>query len=96
MFYDFSIIEHWKTFDNIEKWYNEAVNIEPDIMLMLIGNKIDLVDARQVSEEEGKALADKLGIVYFETSALNKDLVEEAFRTLAFLFIQDTKITEIL
>ncbi|MHA1611375.1 MAG: GTP-binding protein [Promethearchaeota archaeon] len=83
-----------ETFDNIEKWYKEAVTVERDIMLMLIGNKIDLVEDRQVSEEEGKVLADKLGIIYFETSALNKDLVDEAFRTLAFLFIQDTKITE--
>ncbi len=83
-----------ETFDNIEKWYQEAVSVEPDMMLMLIGNKIDLVDSREVSKEEGKALADKLGITYFETSALNRDLVEEAFRTLAFLFIQDTKITE--
>ena len=83
-----------ETFDNIERWYKEAIGAESDMMLMLIGNKIDLVDIRQVSKEEGKALADKLGIIYFETSALDRDLVEEAFRTLAFLFIQDTKISE--
>lgn len=83
-----------ETFDNIRKWYQEAIRAEPEIMLMLVANKIDLVNARQVTEEEGKALAEELGIAYFETSALDKDLVDEAFRTLAFLFIKDSKITE--
>ncbi len=83
-----------ETFDNIERWYNESIKVEKDIMLMLIANKIDLEDARVVTTEQGKALAEKLGIAYFETSALNKDIVEEAFRTLAFFFIQNQKIVK--
>ena len=81
-----------ETFANIENWYKEATRVEKDIFLMLVANKIDLIDDRQVSQEEGKNLAEKLGISYFETSALNKDIVDEVFRTMAFLFIQKEKI----
>jgi Ras-related protein Rab-11A len=77
-----------ETFDNIKKWHGESIQVEKDIMLMLIANKIDIADARVVTEAEGKALAEELGIVYFETSAINKDIVEEAFKTLAFMFIK--------
>ena len=36
---------------------------------MLCGNKIDLADARQVSEAEGKQMAENYKIKYFEASA---------------------------
>jgi GTPase SAR1 family protein len=55
---------------------------------MLIGNKIDLIDERKVSKEEGEALAEKLSIPYFETSAKEKDIVDEAFKMLAFSLVQ--------
>jgi small GTP-binding protein len=80
-----------ETFDNVEKWYNESIKIVPEVQLMLIANKIDLEGERVVNSEEGKALADKLGISYFETSALNKDIVDEAFKTLGFIFIQNQR-----
>ena len=57
-------------------------------MLMLIANKVDLEDSRQVTEEQGKALANELQITYMEISALNKEIVNEAFKALGFLFIQ--------
>ena len=80
-----------ETFENIKNWYNEAMQDESNVMLILIANKIDLVNERKVTEEEGKALAEKLKVPYLETSALNKDIVDEAFKTLAFLFIRINK-----
>lgn len=85
-----------ETFEEIKNWYNEAKNVEDNIMLILVANKIDLENEREVTEEEGKALAEKLNISYLETSALNKDIVDEAFKTLAFLFIRDNKLMKIL
>ena len=79
------------TFEGIENWYKEAKDVEPNIMLILVANKIDLENERKVTEEEGKALAEKLEVPYMETSALNKDIVDEAFKTLAFLFVRDHK-----
>lgn len=83
-----------ETYANIEKWYKEATRVEPDIMLMLVGNKIDKVEERQVTKEQGQQLSEKLGIPYIETTAIDKDVVEEAFRTLAFMFLEGMKITE--
>jgi small GTP-binding protein len=79
-----------ETFTNIEKWFKEVVQgAGQNIVVILIGNKIDLVNERKVTKEQGEQLAAKLQIPYFETSALNKDIVEEAFKMLAFRLLQD-------
>ena len=78
-----------ETYKNIEKWFKETIRgAGENINLMLIANKIDLETERQVSREEGEKLAEKLGIPYFETSAQNKDIVDEAFKMLAFILVQ--------
>ena len=50
--------------------------------MILVGNKCDLEDERQVSFEEGRALADKYGIPFIETSAKTGQNVEEMLETL--------------
>lgn len=50
---------------------------------MLVGNKSDLEANRQVKAEEGKTLADSLGIKFLETSAKDAVNVEKAFTTLS-------------
>ena len=47
--------------------------------IMLIGNKNDLEHRRAVSTEEGKAFADKHGLIFMETSAKTAYNVEQAF-----------------
>ena len=49
---------------------------------VLIGNKADLVDQRRVDEEDARALADSLGLKYFETSAATGTNVEFAIDSL--------------
>lgn len=89
-------VTRYETFQNIEKWYNEIRESEPNIMLLIVGNKVDLVKERKVSKTEGKILAKKLGMKYLETSALNKDFVEEAFRTLGFFYILKNRVVKII
>lgn len=48
-----------------------------------MGNKSDLEASRQVKTEEGKTLADSLGIKFLETSAKDAVNVEKAFTTLS-------------
>ena len=48
-----------------------------------MGNKSDWVEKRAVSEEQGRELANELGIKFIETSARINEGVEEAFFTLA-------------
>jgi Ras-related protein Rab-8A len=50
---------------------------------VLIGNKSDWTDKRAVTEEEGRELAEELGIKFIETSAKINEGVEDAFFTLA-------------
>jgi Ras-related protein Rab-8A len=62
---------------NIEQHASEGVN------KILVGNKSDWTDKRAISEEEGRELAQELGIKFIETSAKINEGVEEAFFTLA-------------
>ena len=50
---------------------------------VLIGNKSDWTDKRAVTEDQGRELAEELGIKFIETSAKINEGVEDAFFTLA-------------
>ena len=51
-------------------------------MKILVGNKCDLKDQRQVSFQEGKEFAESLGMQFMETSAKDKINIDEAFLSL--------------
>ncbi|MHA1217335.1 MAG: ADP-ribosylation factor-like protein [Candidatus Heimdallarchaeaceae archaeon] len=69
-----------QSFENLDTWIREARTESPRIMLMLVGNKNDLEDLRDVSTEEGKKYAKDSGCIGFiETSAKNGINVENAF-----------------
>ncbi|KFK41807.1 hypothetical protein AALP_AA2G174400 [Arabis alpina] len=68
------------TFENIKKWLFELRDFaNPDIVVVLVGNKSDLRQSREVEEDEGKTLAESEGLYFLETSALENVNVEEAF-----------------
>jgi Ras-related protein Rab-8A len=73
--YGWADIRTWHA--NIEQHASEGVN------KILIGNKSDWQDKRQITPEQGRALADEFGIRFMETSAKVNEGVEEAFFTLA-------------
>jgi GTPase SAR1 family protein len=50
---------------------------------ILIGNKCDWEEKRQVSTQQGQALADELGIPFLEVSAKSNINIEKAFYSLA-------------
>jgi Ras-related protein Rab-2A len=52
-------------------------NGNPDMTIMLIGNKCDLDARRQVSFEEGERFAKENGLIFTETSAKTAFNVEE-------------------
>lgn len=52
-----------------------------NVVTILVGNKSDLRDAREVSTAEGKALAEAQGLFFMETSALDSSNVAAAFQT---------------
>lgn len=69
------------TFENVERWLKELRDhAEPNIVIMLVGNKSDLRHRRAVSTEEAMAFAEVNNLAFIETSALDATGVEEAFR----------------
>ena len=68
------------TFDNIDKWIKELISINSNkISISLIGNKSDLSLLRQVSKDEAEKKANKYGIKFYETSALDSTNIKNAF-----------------
>lgn len=61
----------------MEQHASEGVN------KILVGNKCDWEEKRQVSTEQGQALADELGIPFMEVSAKTNINIEKAFYSLA-------------
>lgn len=52
-----------------------------NVVTILVGNKSDLKDAREVTTAEGKSIAEAQGLFFMETSALDSSNVSAAFRT---------------
>ncbi|RAL54394.1 unnamed protein product [Cuscuta campestris] len=68
------------TFDSIPRWLEELqTHSDTTVARMLVGNKFDLGNIRDVSVEEGKALAEANGLFFMETSALDSTNVKQAF-----------------
>ncbi|KAG4920120.1 hypothetical protein JHK85_049691 [Glycine max] len=71
-----------QSFDHIPRWLEELRNhADKNIVIILIGNKSDLENQRQVPTEDAKEFAEKEGLFFLETSALEATNVETAFMT---------------
>jgi Ras-related protein Rab-1A len=69
-----------ETFENVRNWIHEIERYAAEhVCKMLIGNKADLTNLRQVSTERAQELATKLQIPYFETSAKTNANVQQMF-----------------
>ncbi|CAD5179727.1 ras-related protein RABA2a-like [Musa acuminata AAA Group] len=69
------------TFENVSRWLKELRDhADPNIVIMLIGNKTDLKQLRAVASEDAQSYAETEGLSYIETSALEATNVEQAFQ----------------
>ena len=76
-----------ETFEELDSWIENLMSrAEPDIQVILVGNKIDKVrkdpGCRQVDIEEAQSLAQRHGFLFIETSAFTSSNVSTAFETL--------------
>lgn len=68
------------TYESAERWLKELYDhADPHIVVMLVGNKSDLESMRTVPTDEAKDFAEKKGLQFMETSALDSTNVEDAF-----------------
>lgn len=69
------------TFENVSRWLKELRDhADSNIVIMLIGNKTDLKHLRAVATEDAQSYAEKEGLSFIETSALEAINVEKAFQ----------------
>jgi GTPase SAR1 family protein len=70
------------SFEDAAQWIGELrKHGNPGVSILLIGNKKDL--SRQVTTNDGAALARKLGVGFMETSAKSGDGVRDSFEKAA-------------
>lgn len=71
------------TYENVERWLRELRDhADQNIVIMLVGNKSDLRHLRAVPTDEAKAFAERNGLSFIETSALDSTNVETAFQNI--------------
>ncbi|XAR49336.1 hypothetical protein NMG60_11032505 [Bertholletia excelsa] len=69
------------SFENISRWLKELRDhADSNIIIMLIGNKTDLKHLRAVATEDAQGFAEREGLSFIETSALEAVNVEKAFQ----------------
>ena len=69
------------TFETVNKWASDiTAAADKKITLILIGNKNDLEDQRQVTKEVGEEKAKELGLAFMETSACSGENLDKAFQ----------------
>uniref|UniRef100_A0A8V0Z478 RAB41, member RAS onco family n=1 Tax=Gallus gallus TaxID=9031 RepID=A0A8V0Z478_CHICK len=77
-------ITNLNSFQQTSKWIDDVrTERGSDVIIMLVGNKTDLADKRQVSIEEGERKAQELNMMYIETSAKAGYNVKQLFRRVA-------------
>ena len=78
-----------QSFDNVNNWV-ECIEkfAKSNVLRILVGNKIDLSEKRVISNEEGKKLAQKYGLKYYEISALKSEGLNEMFEDAAKDYVE--------
>lgn len=77
-------ITNTNSFHQTSKWIDDVrTERGSDVIIMLVGNKTDLSDKRQVSTEEGERKAKELNVMFIETSAKAGYNVKQLFRRVA-------------
>ncbi|XP_051782796.1 ras-related protein Rab-6A isoform X4 [Erpetoichthys calabaricus] len=77
-------ITNVNSFQQTTKWIDDVrTERGGDVIIMLVGNKTDLADKRQITTEEGEQRAKELNVLFIETSAKTGYNVKQLFRRVA-------------
>jgi len=90
-------ITNRNSFLNTAKWIDDVrTERGTDVVMMLVGNKTDLADKRQVSVEEGETRAKEHDIMFIETSAKAGFNIKALFRKVASALpgMENTQLTK--
>ncbi|XP_077163440.1 ras-related protein Rab-6B-like isoform X1 [Paroedura picta] len=77
-------ITNLNSFQQTSKWIDDVrTERGSDVIIMLVGNKTDLADKRQITTEEGEQRAKEMNVMFIETSAKTGYNVKQLFRRVA-------------
>ncbi|XP_052470543.1 ras-related protein Rab-6A isoform X2 [Carassius gibelio] len=77
-------IANLNSFQQTSKWIDDVrTERGSDVIIMLVGNKTDLADKRQITTEGGEQRAKELNVMFIETSAKTGYNVKQLFRRVA-------------
>lgn len=72
-----------KSFENLNYWINRIKEKgESEAQIIMIGNKIDMINEILVDQEQATSLAKQHEIPYFQTSAKDATNIDMAIKTL--------------
>ena len=79
-------LKNQESFNHVENWMKQIrQKADPGIEIILVGNKLDLVEEEDFSQ--GKELASSYGIPFFPVSAKNGTNIADMFRTLTDMIV---------
>lgn len=84
-----------ETFEEIKEYYNPNIktNCRKNIKVILLGNKADLEEKREIPSEEACEFALKNNYIFMESSCLKNTNVANAFETLIELTNRESKLS---
>ena len=69
-----------QSFDSVDRWINDLkAAADKKLSIIIIGNKCDLEDQRQVTKEQGEEKAKTNEVAFMETSAFSGENLDKAF-----------------
>lgn len=82
------------TFQKLDSWLNELeiYGTKPNMIKMVVGNKIDRQSNREIDRDEGIRFAKKHRTLFLETSAKTSEGVKEAFEEVVRKVLETTDL----
>jgi len=73
-------ISNHTSFEDIQIWIDDCIKqTAKSVLLLLVGNKSDLDNKREVSYQEGEAFAKSHNMIFFEVSAKTGENIKDIF-----------------
>ena len=91
LLYDVTRVE---TYNHVELWLKSIKEMNENIPIVLVGNKVDLEENKVVTTQQGQDLSKKYKIDFFEASAKDGTNVKEAYCRLAEKVLTNVKQEE--
>ena len=87
-------ITNYSSFENISNWIHSINDKCGTMPVLIVGNKIDKEDEREVGTDEGKEFANDRGLLFCEVSAKTGHNIDEIFNNILDLLIENYDFDE--